>query len=101
MVSELAFSGVAIIQKDVPAYLSPFFELSYVKHAFDGLLMTLMGYDRKKLECDQMYCHFQDPKKFLQFIDLDRNYGNIVIFLLVHMILMRFIVWSLLKYRLK
>jgi hypothetical protein len=66
----VALGGVLALKKDVPGWMQWNFELIFLKHANDGILEAILGLDREKLRCeDQIYCHFQEPKKFLTMIE--------------------------------
>jgi hypothetical protein len=101
MIIEIAFSGVVTLEKDAPSFLHAFFSTSYLKYAFDGLLTTLLGFNRPKLECSEVYCHYQSPKKFLEFLDINQNLRAIIIVLASYMLVLRVIAWGIMNYRLK
>jgi hypothetical protein len=93
-------SGSTIMMKDAPAFFQPIFELSYMKHAFDSLVMSIMGYDRPPLECSSEYCLYKSYKNFLHSVEIDRSYRSAVEFLFVFIVITRTIVWSMLEIRL-
>lgn len=64
-----AFSGVLVLKKDVQPWLKWVFDISFLNHANNGITIALLGYDREKLQCDDIYCRFKDPTDFLKFID--------------------------------
>ena len=37
-----------------------------------GAMIAVYGMDRPKLECEEMYCHFRSPKKFLEEMSMDK-----------------------------
>jgi hypothetical protein len=96
-----AFSGIPLMQKDAPAFAHILYEFSFLKHAFDGIVLVLFGFDREKLECSDIYCHFEDPMKFLKFIELNNDLKRIITVLIINFIVTRFIVWLILKKKLK
>ena len=101
LVYQAVFSGVFILQKDAPELLRPFFKTTFMKHATDGLEMSIMGFNRSRFDCHEMYCHFQDPEKFLRFIEFDGgDFNEIVIVLILYVIVLRFIVTVLMNYQL-
>jgi len=73
MVLHLAFAGVLILEKDVHPWFRWIFELSFIKHANDGLIHAILGYNRTDLQCEEIYCHFQKPDVFLQMIGAPQN----------------------------
>jgi len=89
MIIHVMFTGILILEKDAPSWLQWLFELNYLKHATDGIVHAIFGYNREKLECDEIYCHFQDPKVFLRMIGASHNplkflYIFPFIFLMLH-----------------
>lgn len=88
MVPHIAFSGVLILSKDTFPFLRWIFEINFIKHAMDGLDLAIF-LDRGKLQCDEIYCHFQNPDTFLKMIDAPTDaFKSIlafpIIFLVVH-----------------
>lgn len=67
------FSGFFILMKDAAKYFHIFFELSFLKHAIDACFIGLFGYNRNKMECNVMYCHFRWPNKFLQTLGVSEE----------------------------
>lgn len=35
-------------------------------------MIAVYGLDRPKLDCDEIYCHFRSPKKFLEEMSMDK-----------------------------
>lgn len=44
-----------------------------MKHALDGYGALILGFNRTKMNCEEMYCHFVTPKTFLNEIGLVEN----------------------------
>jgi ATP-binding cassette, subfamily G (WHITE), member 1 len=43
--------------------------------ALAGAMVSIYGMDREKLECEEMYCHYRNPEKFLQLMSMsDANF---------------------------
>ncbi|XP_032665569.1 ATP-binding cassette sub-family G member 1 [Odontomachus brunneus] len=61
---------------DTPVYFRWMFHISYFRAGFHGLVYTIYGFDRTELKCDDIYCHFKKPVKFLK--EMDINNENIV-----------------------
>ena len=51
----------------MPAYLKVFSYLSYNRYAYEGLILSVYGYDRQALPCpdDVIYCHLRFPDKIM------------------------------------
>lgn len=78
------------------------FQISFLKYATDGAVQAIFGYDRSKMECDKMYCHFLLPKKFMQEIDMHNgNYLQAIIFLGSMFLVFRVAAFYIMRFRLK
>ena len=91
MVVHITFAGVLILQKDAQPWMRFIFELIFLKHANDGVTQAILGFDREKFYCNQMYCHFQKPDKFLSMIEAPADpikgvFAFPLIFLVVHLL---------------
>lgn len=88
----ILFSGFFVNFDTIPGYLQWVTYVSYVRYAFEGNLKSLWkkvnshiplflsgamvaiyGMDREKLKCSEMYCHFRNPKKFLEDMSMDKS----------------------------
>lgn len=73
MVIHVTFAGVLVLEKDAQPLMKWIFEFIFLKHANDGITLAIFGYNREQFICEEMYCHFQRPEKFLQMIDAPKN----------------------------
>lgn len=46
------------------------FHTSYLKYGLSGSMLAVYGYNRSQLGCSEDYCHFRQPEKFLDMLDL-------------------------------
>lgn len=78
------FSGNFIRTQDVPALLNWILQISFLKHGFIGLLLSVFGSERPNLSCeDHIYCHFKVPKTILkEYGALQEDYTSLVIALI-------------------
>ncbi|XP_039951615.1 ATP-binding cassette sub-family G member 4 [Bactrocera tryoni] len=98
----LAFSGFFLQRKDSPFYLKWMFDISFLKYALDGSMLSLFGYGRAKLECKEFYCHHSHPVFFLKNMDLaNANYKLAAIFLLSLFIVLRILAFYIMSFRLR
>nr|XP_014086513.2 ABC transporter G family member 6 [Bactrocera oleae] len=98
----LAFSGFFLQRKDSPFYLKWLFDISFLKYALDGSMLSLFGYGRGKLECKEFYCHHSHPAFFLKNMDLaNANYKLAAIFLLSLFIVLRILAFYIMSFRLR
>jgi len=63
------FGGFFVTLNAVPAYLRWISWFSYVRYSFQSILTAVYGFDRPDMHCPIAYCHFKNPKKFLEQID--------------------------------
>jgi hypothetical protein len=98
----ILFSGFLITQKDANPFFGFLFETSFTQHAANAGVTSLLGYNRTKLDCDEMYCHFQDPKMFLDFLGVDNEVTlKTVMILTVFIFLLRAIAFFAMNHKLK
>lgn len=75
--------GFCIRYSDTPHAFRWLFHISYFRASFHNLLYTVYGFDRTDLKCDDFYCHYKKPIKFLTEMDIvDINVVNNLILIL-------------------
>ncbi|XP_058815319.1 ATP-binding cassette subfamily G member 4-like [Topomyia yanbarensis] len=98
----LIFSGFFIHLDDAHPVMHWLFHVSFLKYALQGATVAIFGYDRPKLDCEETYCHFVLPKKFLKEIDmLSADFVEAVIALIVIFLVFRVGAFYVMRYRLK
>lgn len=98
----IAFSGFFLQEQHTPATLKWIFRTSFLKYSLDATVMAIFGFDRPRLECTAMYCHYSRPKIFLKDIDmLDANYQTALLFLVVLFLVLRLISFYIMSFRLR
>lgn len=97
------FGGVVVTRKDANVLFHWVFDICFVKHAGDASISSILGYNRTKLTCeDTVYCHFQQPKKFLDAIGVgDTITYESIIMLVLFLIVFRAVAFYMINYRLK
>lgn len=62
---------------DTPLAFRWMFHISYFRAGFHSLVVTIYGFDRIDLKCDDIYCHYKKPAKFLGEMEItDTNIMN-------------------------
>ncbi|XP_073837498.1 ATP-binding cassette subfamily G member 4 isoform X2 [Musca autumnalis] len=69
------FMGLAIYGFDfanqIPPIMDWFMKISFMRDGVVALVITIFGYGRDILDCDEVYCHFQHPRVLLKFLNLE------------------------------
>lgn len=60
------FSGFFLKLEDSPILFHWVFHISFLKHGLVGLVLSIMGMERPKLKCTDVYCHYTRPRQFLK-----------------------------------
>lgn len=68
--------GFCSTYMDTPSAFRWIFHISYFRAGFHSLLYTVYGFDRMDLKCDEFYCHYKKPTKFLK--ELEINDTNVI-----------------------
>lgn len=98
----LIFSGFFIHVSDAHPVMHWLFHISFLKYALEGASLAIFGYDRPKMNCDETYCHFVLPKKFMRTIDMDKgDYATATIALVVIFFIFRFTAFYVMSFRLR
>ncbi|XP_011700521.1 PREDICTED: ATP-binding cassette sub-family G member 4 [Wasmannia auropunctata] len=75
--------GFCIRYFDTPQAFRWMFHISYFRAGFHSLIYTVYGYDRMDLLCDEFYCHYKKPIKFLTEMEInDVNVVNNLVLIL-------------------
>ncbi|CAG0892106.1 unnamed protein product [Darwinula stevensoni] len=97
----LLFSGFFLSVKALPKYMSWVSHLSFLKYYFEGTMVCIYGYNRSDLVCNQPFCQFKDPDKFLKELDLQDNVYWIDFWVLVlYNVVLRFVSYFVLRWKL-
>jgi hypothetical protein len=95
------FTGVFVLIKDAPSAFHWIFSITFVKHSLDGGATAILGWNREKLKCNEDYCHYSLPKKFLNTIDLQEDFVKSVEALIAFFLIFRLAAFFIMRYRLK
>lgn len=98
----LVFSGFFLRLADAQYWLHWLFHSSYLKYAVEGASLAIFGYNRPKLECKDIYCHYQAPLKFMKLYDLHHSdFLSVFIKLAVMCVVLRIVAFFIMSLRLK
>ena len=96
------FSGFFLNLRDVPKWLRWLTDVSYFRYAFEGLVLSVYGYNRPNLKCSEVYCYFKSPLKFLQEFEMaDAVYAYDVLALVIWIVAAQISVLFALKTRIR
>ncbi|XP_075224960.1 ATP-binding cassette sub-family G member 1-like [Lycorma delicatula] len=66
-------SGFFIHLSDLSPYLSWLSYISIFRYCLEGYVLALYGSGRNVLHCSKAYCHYKQPRKFLQELGMDKG----------------------------
>ncbi|XP_063221193.1 ATP-binding cassette subfamily G member 4 [Bacillus rossius redtenbacheri] len=70
------FLGLAIygfdFARSIPTWMGVLMRTSFMRCGAVALVLTVFGMDRKLLDCDEVYCHYRNPKTILQTVNIDQ-----------------------------
>jgi ABC-2 type transporter len=95
------FSNFFVQMKDTHIIWHWMFELSFIKHALDGSIQAILGNDREKLECSAVFCPFELPQKFIDYLGIGASLQVSMLKLIVFAFVFRVIAFTSIHYRLK
>lgn len=95
------FSAVMVLTKDVHNFFQIFFELNYLDNALKGIITSVLGLNRTKLPCDEIYCHFADPKKVLRDFGANIEFSKAFTVIIIYFTIFHTVSYFLIRYRLK
>lgn len=97
----ILFSGFFVNFDVIPKYLQWVTYISYVRYGFEGAMISIYGMDRKRLDCNEIYCHFRNPKKFLEEMSMENaEYWIDAVALIAIFIGLRVMAYFVLKWKL-
>lgn len=73
------FSGFFLRYSDAPFFLRWIFHISFLKHGLVGVVYSILGMDRPKLPCSDIYCHYTRPIQFIRDIDMSNEQYELVV----------------------
>lgn len=92
---------MSVFARDTLLIFRPFFELNFFNMAIKGAVNSIFGFGRTRLECDDIYCHFNDPKKILRDFECEIDVMHAFYTLLIYFVVCHVVSLVLISYRLK
>lgn len=97
----ILFSGFFVNFDVIPGYLKWVTYVSYVRYGFEGAMVSVYGMNRERLQCQEIYCHFSRPEKFLKEMSMDNaEYWIDVVALVTFFFLLRVSAYFVLRWKL-
>lgn len=76
-------------------------KMSFLRSGTVGIVLTIFGRNRQKLNCFKHYCHFADPKVLLEYLDIaEVSVWTQIYYLLAILISFRAGIYVALRYKL-
>uniref|UniRef100_A0A1B0FY32 Uncharacterized protein n=1 Tax=Phlebotomus papatasi TaxID=29031 RepID=A0A1B0FY32_PHLPP len=69
----IVFCGYFIHYSELPTLLQPLTFVTYFRYIFEGSFQAIYGFDRKNLDCHQVFCYFRSVSKILELMDMKEN----------------------------
>lgn len=70
------FMGLAIygfdFASEIPTFMNIIMKFSYIRVGAVSMVISIFGFNREELACNDIYCHFGDPKVLLRFLQMDK-----------------------------
>lgn len=95
------FSNFFIHMKDTDPLWHSLFEISFIKHALEGSMLAIFGFNRDKMSCGVAYCHYRWPYRFMEAVGITDSYSNVILKLVAFAFIFRIIAFIIMWYRLR
>ncbi|KAL1122264.1 hypothetical protein AAG570_003669 [Ranatra chinensis] len=102
VVPMMMFSGFGVNFRDIPRFLFWGTKVSYLRYGLEGYVGAIYGMNRTTLPCDEFYCHYRYPDKFLKDIAMSADvFWEDVFYLAGMFILSRVGAYYLLRWKIR
>ncbi|XP_015376615.1 PREDICTED: ATP-binding cassette sub-family G member 4-like isoform X2 [Diuraphis noxia] len=98
----MMFGGIFIKISDTPEIFRWLFDISFMKHAMEGIVHCVYGLDRSRLYCPKFYCYSSSPSNILKDLDMPVNkyWFNLLVVVTIYLLL-KVLTYLVLKKRLE
>lgn len=87
---------------DIPMLMYAIMKISYIRVGAVALVLSVFGFNRPQLDCNELYCHFADPRVLLRFLRIEKvSILSEFACLLIIMLFFRILLYISLKIRCK
>lgn len=95
-------SGFLISLSSTPTIINWISYTSFIRYAFEAVMIAIYGDDRPPLDCSSSYCMFRHPKDWLKMYDMtDGSYFWSMIGVLAIILLQRLAIYFILRIKLR
>uniref|UniRef100_U5ETU5 Putative integral to membrane n=1 Tax=Corethrella appendiculata TaxID=1370023 RepID=U5ETU5_9DIPT len=76
------FLGLAIygfdFAPDIPFLMNSLMRFSFIRGGVVSMVLVVFGFNREQLSCNELYCHFDNPKVLLRYLRIEQRtlYGE-------------------------
>lgn len=71
------FLGLGIYGFDfahqIPLLMNLLMKTSFIRCGIVAMVLTIFGFNRKPLECNDVYCHFSKPDVLIKYLDIENT----------------------------
>ncbi|XP_070495021.1 ATP-binding cassette subfamily G member 4-like [Chironomus tepperi] len=96
-----SLSTISLLTRDTHPFFKPFFDINFFNVAISGATTSVLGMNRTKLRCDEIYCHFVDPQKLLRDFECDIDIMHAFYILFAYFVICHVGAFVLIRYKLK
>lgn len=89
------------MMKDTASYFHWLFDINFMDNAIKGSFQSIFGYNRTKMNCDAIYCHYSYPNKVIEELGITVSVERALLIILLYAICSRVITFAFIKFRLK
>uniref|UniRef100_A0A1B0DPR1 ABC-2 type transporter transmembrane domain-containing protein n=2 Tax=Phlebotomus papatasi TaxID=29031 RepID=A0A1B0DPR1_PHLPP len=87
---------------EIPLQMYALMKLSFLRIGVVSIVLITFGYNREQLDCNYIYCHFDDPKVLLRYLRIEEvSLWHELLFLFALMLVFRVLLYFSLRKRLK
>lgn len=71
------FLGLGIYGFDfahqIPLLMNILMKTSFIRCGIVAMVLTIFGFQRQPLDCNEMYCHFAKPEVLIKYLDIEKS----------------------------